>query len=78
MSSDRAPLLDYKHLRAGQVYRVRRAFVDVDGREHRDKSGESERGEEHQSDPLDARLATLGQHAPTVGVTGAHVCDLCE
>jgi hypothetical protein len=35
MQPGRAPLLDYKHLRAGQVYRVRRAFVALGGHEHR-------------------------------------------
>ena len=31
MPSDPVPLLDFKHLRSGQVYRVRRAFLDADG-----------------------------------------------
>ena len=35
MKPNRVPLLDFKHLRSGQVYRVRRAFVDADAREHR-------------------------------------------
>jgi hypothetical protein len=35
MRAGRAPLLDFKHLRSGQVYRVRRTFLDAHRREHR-------------------------------------------